>query len=267
MSLFPMCKYRSSCSDPLIHLAMHCPSEFSGINPLKDISIACMDKSLIRFSDKKFPWKETVTTHSKAKQFLIDSCVAATPLIRELATQESLFLAPNRWPEDVENQFSRYPIPTPFELANLAFTGLELRNKLKSHHVLFLRAYAFGVSIEYLANLFMLNDASVIDYMRQGVKSLLESKKFVLWCMHLDISKLKSLSLSKHNIDKGILHKLKFRAKVLENPCLYPEEFFSFLTESPNVLTLCRSGVIRKKTLRVSPPFRIGHTLLQDDHG
>ena len=204
MSLFPMCKYRSSCSDPLIHLAMHCPSEFSGINPLKDISIACMDKSLIRFSDK---------------------------------------------------------------LANLAFTGLELRNKLKSHHVLFLRAYAFGVSIEYLANLFMLNDASVIDYMRQGVKSLLESKKFVLWCMHLDISKLKSLSLSKHNIDKGILHKLKFRAKVLENPCLYPEEFFSFLTESPNVLTLCRSGVIRKKTLRVSPPFRIGHTLLQDDHG
>jgi len=266
MSLFPLCKFRAACSDPLIHLAMHCPSEFSGINPVKDVSVTRMDNALIRFSHRKFPWKETGAVHSKSKQFLVDSWVAETPLLRQLAEEETLFLAPDRWPEEVEKQFNRYPIPTPFELANLDFVGRELKGKSKSHHVLFLRAYAFGVPIKFMANLFMLNEASVVDYMRQGAKSLLESRKFVLWCMHLDISKLKSLSLSKYNIDKGILHKLKFRSKVIENPFMYPEEFFSFLTESPNVLTLCRSGVIRKKTLRVSPPFRIGHRLLQENN-
>lgn len=266
MSVFPTCNYRRHCTDPFIHLAMHCPSDYSGINPHKDVSVTRMDLALIRFSGRKFPWKEKVSVNSKSQQFLVDSWVARTPMLRDLAEQESLFLAPDRWPEEVEKQFSRYPIPTPFELANLAFYGRELKTKLKSHHVVFLLAYASGVSTEYMAKLFMLNEASVIDYMRQGVRSLLESKRFVLWCMHLDITKLRTLSLSKYNINKGILHKLHFRRKVIDNPFMYPEEFFSFITESPNVLTLCRSGVIRKKTLRVNPPFRIGHKLLQDSH-
>jgi len=267
MSLFPSCKYRNHCSDPLIHLAMHCPSKYTAVNPVKDVSPDSIDRALIRFTPDpdKFIWKQIKTRKHAATQFLIDSWIAETQMLRILAQEESLFLSPDRWPHEVEQSFGRNPLPTPFELANLVFYGRELKRKANSHDVVFLRAYAFGVSLEYMANLFMVNEASIIEFMCRGVKALLDSKKFLLWCMHIDFSQLRSLSLSEHDLNKGILQKLKYRKKIFDSPLLYPDEFFSFITDSPIMLNLCRSGVIKKKSLRVAPPFRVGHRILQDD--
>lgn len=265
MSLFPMCNFRSTCSDPLIHLAMHCPSDYTSLSPVKDVSIDSIDRALIKFSYKSFPWKRIKTQKRASTQFLIDSWVAETQMLRALAEQQSLFLAPDKWPQEVERAFGRNPLPTPFELANLVFYGRDLKRKANSHDVVFLRAYSFGVSLEYMASLFMVNEASIIEFMCRAVKTLLESKRFLLWCMHIDLDRFRSLSLSEHDLDKGILYKIKYRKKVFDDPLLYPEEFFSFLTDSPIMLNLCRSGVIRRKSLRVSPPFRVGHKILQDE--
>ena len=264
MAMFPKCIFRDCCSDPLIHLAIHCPSKYYSISPTKDLTEDSLDRALIKFSYKKFKWKEIRTKKRDATQFLIDCWVAETPMLKALAEEENLFLAPDRWPHEVDKVFGRIPIPSPFELANARFNGRKLKNKLKSHDVVFLRAYAFGVSIDYLCQLFMVNEASVIEFMTRAVKDLLKSKSFLLWCMHLDFDRLRSVSLTDHKLDQGILHKLKHRKRVFDEPFLYPEEFFDFITDSPVMLNLCKSGILKKQSLRVQPPFRVGHKILQE---
>ncbi len=266
MAMFPKCLFRGCCSDPLIHLAIHCPSTYYSVSPTQDLTEDSIDRALIKIGYKNLPWKQILTKKKDSTQFLIDCWVAETPMLKALAEEETLFFAPDRWPYEVEKAFGRTPIPSPFELANARFNGRKLKNKLKSHDVVFLRAYSFGVSIDYIAKLFMLNEASVIDFMVRAVKDLLDSKRFLLWCMHLDFERLRSLSLAEHKLDQGILHKLKHRKKVFDEPFLYPEEFFDFITDSPVMLNLCKSGILKKQSLRVKPPFRVGHRILQEQN-
>lgn len=267
---FPCCDYRRDCYDPILHLALHCPSDCNEMDYFRDVTLNGLDTALMRASGRKYPWRTSEPIPSRKKRrgsaFLVGRWVEETPMLYAMAQQETLFIAPDRWPREVEKSFGRYPMPTPFEVANATFSLLCIPAVFRSHEVVAFRAYSFGLPLDYIASCLHLNEPSVLGLILRALKLLLKEKRFILWCMHIDLTRVRKISAAHHGLNTGILDKLRYTRKLFDAPERHPEELFSFLTDSPLMLNLCRSGLITKKSLRVDPPFRVGHRVLQDDY-
>lgn len=167
--------------------------------------------------------------------------VDATPLLEKWLNSGNAFVAPARWPKDVEHAFSPLDVPTPWEFANAI--PPKSASPYRTDGIRLLVAYACGMSLMDLAAVLGVTTSHIVKVMLGGVEDLKRITGFVLWASNVDFNK----SAFSIILPRSLLFRIDAQRKLTENPLACDEEDISFLVASPLFMSAVKSGSVVKR--------------------